>query len=53
MIPDTVERCALYDSRYYTRGSVQYHIAHDDVHRLPKLFSREDAQVEETDGGLG
>ena len=52
MIPDAVERCALYDCCYYTRGSVQYHIAHDNVHRSPKLSSREDAQVEETDRGL-
>lgn len=52
MIPDAVERCALYNCCYYTRGSVQYHIAHDDVHRSPKLSSRENAQVEETDRGL-
>ena len=49
MIPDALDRCALYDGRYDTCESVQYHISHDDVHRLPKSLSREDAQVEEAD----
>ena len=53
MIPDALERRALYDGRYDACESVQYHIAHDNVHRLPKLLSREDAQVEETDRGFG
>ena len=53
MIPDALERRALYDRCYDACESVQYHVAHDDVHRLPKLFGREDAQIEETDRGLG
>lgn len=53
MIPDALERRALYDRCYDTCESVQYYIAHDNVHHLPKLFGREDAQVEETDRGLG
>ena len=49
MIPDTLERCALNNCCDYAGESVQYHIAHDYIHSLPKLFGREDAQVEETD----
>lgn len=52
MIPDALERRALDDGRYDACERVQYHIAHYDVHRLPEFLGREDAQVEETDGGL-
>lgn len=52
MIPDALERRALYDRRYDTCKGVQYHIAHDNVHRLPEFLGREDAQIEETDRGL-
>lgn len=52
MIPDTLERRALYDRCYDACERVQYHIAHDNVHRLAEFFGREDAQVEETDRGL-
>ena len=52
MIPDALERRALYHGCYDACESVQYHVAHDNVHRSPKLFSREDAQIEETDRGL-
>ena len=49
MIPDALDRRALYNGCYYACESVQYHIAHDNVHGLPKLSSREDAQVEQAD----
>lgn len=52
MIPDALERRALYNRRYDACESVKYHIGHDNMHRLPKLFSGEDAQIEETDRGL-
>ena len=52
MVPNALERCALNNRCDYACESVQYHIAHDNVHRLPKLLSREDAQIEETDRGL-
>lgn len=52
MIPDALQRRALYDCCYDACERVQDHVAHDDVHRSPKLSSREDAQVEEADRGL-
>ena len=52
MIPDALDRCALYNRCYDTCKSIQYHVTHDNIHRLPKFLSREDSQVEETDRGL-
>ena len=52
MIPDALERRALYDRCYDACESVNDHITHDDVHRSPKSLGREDAQVEEADRGL-
>ena len=53
MIPDAFERRTLDYRCDDACGGVQYHIAHDNVHGSPKLSSREDAQIEEADRGLG
>ena len=52
MIPDALDRRALYDRCYDARESIHDHIAHDNVHRSSKSLGRKDAQVQEADRSL-